>query len=95
MIAAHNNAGPRTGKLGLVLVALLVLTAITVTASIFDFGPLNIAVALFIASIKATLVLFFFMDLRSAGRGVMISFTGTILTLALLIGFLFFDVAFR
>jgi cytochrome c oxidase subunit IV len=46
------------------LVALLVLTLITVGASYVDFGSGNIVIALFIATIKASIVALFFMHLR-------------------------------
>jgi cytochrome c oxidase subunit 4 len=46
------------------LIALLVLTAITVGASYIDFGSGNVVIALFIATIKATIVALFFMHLR-------------------------------
>src|SRR5271155_3214691 len=46
------------------LLALLVLTGITVGASYIDFGSGNVVIALFIASIKAILVALFFMHLR-------------------------------
>jgi cytochrome c oxidase subunit IV len=46
------------------LVALLILTAITVGASYIDFGSGNIVIALFIATIKASIVALFFMHLR-------------------------------
>jgi cytochrome c oxidase subunit 4 len=46
------------------LVALLILTAITVGASYIDFGAGNVVIALFIATIKATIVALFFMHLR-------------------------------
>jgi cytochrome c oxidase subunit 4 len=46
------------------LIALLILTVITVGASYIDFGSGNIVIALFIASIKASLVALFFMHLR-------------------------------
>src|ERR1700761_8455198 len=46
------------------LVALLFLTIVTVGASHIDFGSGNIVIALFIATIKATLVALFFMHLR-------------------------------
>jgi cytochrome c oxidase subunit 4 len=45
-------------------VGLLILTIITVWIAKFDFGGFNIAVALFIAGIKASLVVLFFMHLR-------------------------------
>ncbi len=46
------------------LVALLILTAITVAASYADFGSGNVVIALFIATIKASIVALFFMHLR-------------------------------
>lgn len=47
-------------------IALLILTIITVLASYINFGSLfiNIVIALIIATIKATLVLLFFMHLK-------------------------------
>lgn len=47
-----------------VLVALLFLTVITVAVAQVDFGALNTFVAMFIASIKAGLVLAYFMHLK-------------------------------
>jgi cytochrome c oxidase subunit IV len=45
------------------LVALLILTAITVGASYINFGSCNIVIALTIATIKATIVALIFMHL--------------------------------
>ena len=47
-----------------ILAALVVLTVITVAASRVDFGHLNTVIALAIASVKATLVLGYFMHLK-------------------------------
>jgi cytochrome c oxidase subunit IV len=47
-----------------VFAALVVLTAITVAVSYFDFGSLNLVVALGVATIKASLVALWFMHLR-------------------------------
>jgi cytochrome c oxidase subunit 4 len=47
-----------------VFVALLVLTYITVAATLFDLGSLNIWIALGIASIKGAMVVLYFMHLR-------------------------------
>jgi cytochrome c oxidase subunit IV len=47
-----------------VFAALIVLTAITVAVSYFDFGPFNLMVALGVATIKAALVALWFMHLR-------------------------------
>ncbi len=46
------------------LLALLFLTIVTVGASYIDFGSGNVVIALFIATIKASLVALFFMHLR-------------------------------
>ena len=43
---------------------MLILTVITVGAAYIDFGSGNVVIALFIATIKATLVALFFMHLR-------------------------------
>jgi cytochrome c oxidase subunit 4 len=44
--------------------ALMVLTAVTVAVSYFDFGVLNLLVAIGVATVKAGLVAMFFMHLR-------------------------------
>jgi cytochrome c oxidase subunit 4 len=46
---------------------LIVLTAITVAVSYFDYGALNLTVALGVATIKAALVALWFMHLRYDG----------------------------
>ncbi|HEY0511958.1 MAG TPA: cytochrome C oxidase subunit IV family protein [Thermoanaerobaculia bacterium] len=51
-----------------VFVALLIGTGLTVAASYFNFGVFNNFIAMTIAVIKASLVLFFFMDLRHSTR---------------------------
>ena len=50
-----------------VFLALGVLTVLTVAAAGYDFGPLNLIVALGIAVTKATLVVLYFMHARYAG----------------------------
>lgn len=81
--------------LALVCAALLCLTALTVAVSRVNIGSLKIATALSIASVKATLVLLFFMDVRRAGRAVPIAFVAAVIILALLIILIFFDIAYR
>jgi len=44
--------------------ALMVLTAVTVGVSYFDFGSLNLLVAVGVATIKASVVALYFMHLR-------------------------------
>ncbi len=50
-----------------VFLALVALTVTTVVAASYDFGPLNVIVALGIAITKATLVVLYFMHARYAG----------------------------
>jgi cytochrome c oxidase subunit 4 len=79
----------------LVLGCLLVLTGITVGASYVDLGSFNVWMALTIASVKASLVLMFFMHLKYESRILTLSFLSTIGFLAIMIGFTFWDIAFR
>src|SRR3989454_11772572 len=52
-----------------IFLALMVGTTLTVIAAFYDFpGPLNAVVALTIATIKATLVVLYFMHVRYSGR---------------------------
>lgn len=44
--------------------ALMVLTGVTVAAAFIELGPLNFPVALGIATLKATLVVLFFMHVK-------------------------------
>jgi cytochrome c oxidase subunit 4 len=78
-----------------VLGGLLVLTGITILASHFKLGALSVWLALFIASTKASLVLLFFMHLKGEGRAVAVTFLITIALVAVTIGFMFWDVAYR
>jgi cytochrome c oxidase subunit 4 len=49
-------------------IGLLVLTAVTVKAAFIDLGPWNPVVALFIATVKATLVVLYFMHVKGASE---------------------------
>ncbi|HKC01660.1 MAG TPA: cytochrome C oxidase subunit IV family protein [Terriglobales bacterium] len=49
-------------------IGLLVLTATTVGAAFVNLGPLNPVIALLIATIKATLVVLFFMHVKGASE---------------------------
>lgn len=51
-----------------VWITLLILTFVTYKAAFIELGPFNSAVALIIATIKATLVALFFMHVYHAGE---------------------------
>lgn len=82
-------------QLGIILAILLVLTGITVGVSYVDLGFFNVPVALGIACTKVTFVLLFFMHLKYEGPLINISFMSTVTFLIIMIGFTFWDVAFR
>jgi cytochrome c oxidase subunit 4 len=76
-------------------ITLLVLTAITVTASFIDFGVFNITIALAIASVKALLVAFFFMHLFWDNKLYLIIFSVSLLFLTIFLTFTMFDTTTR
>jgi len=71
--------------------ALLVLTAVTIWASLQDYGEWNIVVALTIASVKALLVAFFFMHLFYDNKFYFFVFILGVLFLVIFIGFTMID----
>ncbi|MBF0234040.1 MAG: cytochrome C oxidase subunit IV family protein [Desulfamplus sp.] len=83
------------GKLFGVLAILLAMTAFTIFIARIDMGGANIWVAIIVASVKSSFVLLFFMHLKYESMLVKASFLSTIGFLAILIGFMFWDVAFR
>lgn len=69
-----------------VFATLLVLTGVTVLVAQYDFGSLNVIVAVLIASIKAGLVATFFMHLKFEGKTVLMYAFYPLVILFLLIG---------
>jgi cytochrome c oxidase subunit 4 len=71
---------------------LLVLTLVTVLATEIDFGAnINLAIAMAIAVLKATLVILFFMHLKYDRLFHSVVFVGAILAGALFVGFTLMD----
>jgi len=62
----------------LIFAALCVLTGVTVLVTGFDFGPLNLVVALGVAVTKASLVVLYFMHARYSPK-----LTGVVIAAAL------------
>jgi cytochrome c oxidase subunit IV len=63
----HDSSTEHISSIGssvAIWLTLLVFTGITVGAAYIDLGPFNIIVALTIATIKATLVVLFFMHVK-------------------------------
>ena len=78
-----------------VLFALLAFTALTVAVAQMDFGVLNTVIALGIATIKATLVLLFFMHLKYDNKMFLVIFLTGVFFLIVLFLFCEFDLITR
>lgn len=91
--AAHEPVG--YGTYFLTWFALLVLTAITVTAAGMHFGNASVLVALVIAMIKASIVLYLFMHLKYESRMFKRLLLVVIVIMTINIGLTFTDTLFR
>src|SRR3989338_7939150 len=70
----------------LVWAALLVLTVLTVSVSYYNFGVMNIVVAMGVATVKGTLVCLYFMHLKYVNRVNQVVFISAFVFLAIFIG---------
>ncbi|MCB2212802.1 cytochrome C oxidase subunit IV family protein [bacterium] len=75
--------------------ALFVLTIITVAVAQYDFGSMNIIVAMAVAALKASLVALFFMHLKYDNKLYASFFVGSLVFLATFIVFTMFDTETR
>lgn len=94
----HSHAEPHVVPIALfskVLVALLILTGITVWVAQINFGIFNIVVAMVIASIKASLVILFFMHGKYESKILWVYILLPFVLLAIMIGGVFIDNPFR
>jgi caa(3)-type oxidase subunit IV len=73
----------------------LVLTGVTFLVSFADLGAASLTVAMFVAVIKASLVVGYFMHLKYDDRFHLFIFLGTIIFVGLFFGFTLFDLASR
>ncbi len=78
-----------------VWVALLALTGITIGAARLELGVWSMAANLLIASIKACLVLWFFMHLKYETKFFKLLFLVPIATITVIIWLTFYDVLYR
>lgn len=92
-LTKHHDPG--YGLFIAVWAALMVLTAVTVEVSTIHLGFLNVVAAMAIASVKASLVVFFFMHLKYENRTLKTMVLVAFVILAIFIGFTFFDTANR
>ncbi len=74
-----------------VWVILMVLTFITVAATWVDLGPLNIWIAMFIAFVKGTLVVLYFMHMKQNKPFIAYSFTFSLAFVAFFLAMVMLD----
>jgi cytochrome c oxidase subunit 4 len=94
MSEEHAHIVPYKTFMGIWIV-LLILTGITVWVAQYNLGPLNIWVALGIATLKSSLVVAVFMHMKYESRLFKISLLSALAILAIFIGLTFFDVLYR
>ena len=82
-------------KLVAVWLTLLILTVATIAITRADLGAAKVWAALGIASLKSGLVIAFFMHMKYETRLFRIILFVALVTLAIFIGFTFFDVLYR
>lgn len=94
-MSSHSSSSPLKMYF-VVFFALLVGTGITVFAATLDLGPFNAPVALAIATVKATLVVLFFMHVWDASEKLTkLVVIGALFFLFLLLGLTMADYATR
>ena len=74
-----------------VVLALMVLTATTVAVAFLNLGMMNNVLALGIATVKATLVLLYFMHVRHSSSLTKVAIAGGVVFFALLVAFTLSD----
>lgn len=91
----EDNTRVPYSKYLMVWFALVLLTGITITVAGLQVGGWSVFAAIFIAAIKGTLVLFYFMHLRYESGLFKVAVTVAMLTLAVIMVLTFADVSFR
>lgn len=91
----HTNHIVQPGTYIAIILTLLFLTALTVAAAYVNLGPFNIVVALVIATIKATLVVLFFMHAKFSPKRTQLVIVAGIFWLIILLFMTLSDYATR
>lgn len=78
-----------------VLAGLIILTLVSVSVTRISLGTLTVSIALFIATIKSSLVLTIFMHLKFDDKMFAVMVSGVILLITLVIFITFLDYIYR
>jgi len=79
----------------MVLLALLLLTAISVFITRFELGPFNTLAAMLVAGTKAAIVLAWFMHLKFESRLFIVMVSAVVVLFLLVLFVTFFDYSYR
>ncbi|MCB9568096.1 MAG: cytochrome C oxidase subunit IV family protein [Myxococcales bacterium] len=90
----HHHVSP-VRHYQVVLGALFVLTGLTYAVSFASLGPASLPVAMLVATIKASLVVGYFMHLKYDDRYNLFVFLGTLIFIGIFFGFTLFDLESR
>jgi cytochrome c oxidase subunit 4 len=74
-----------------IFLSLMVLTGVTVGAAYVDFGAFNFAIAMLIASFKASLVVWYFMHVKDQSHLTKLTLATGLFFLAILLGMMLID----
>lgn len=95
----HDNSAPHHvtpfGVYAKVFGSLICLTITTVAVSYMDFGSMNILIAMLIATMKALLVILFFMGLKYEGQENNVAFFCSFVFLSIFVGLTSSDLFYR
>ena len=75
--------------------ALLLLTVVTVAVAQFDFGAMNIVIAMAVAVAKASLVAAIFMGLKWDKKINLVFFVSSLIFLGIFLGYALLDINYR
>lgn len=89
---SHHHVSPMVMYVG-VFVALLFLTVLTYAVSFANLGPMSLLVAMAVATVKASLVIAFFMHLAFEDRFYLFIFLAAFVGIAIFFGFTLFDIS--
>jgi cytochrome c oxidase subunit 4 len=89
-VESHHHVSPKALYVA-VFSALLVLTAVTYLVSYANLGPASLPVAMLVASMKASLVIAFFMHLKYEDRTFAFMFATALLFVSIFFTFILYD----
>lgn len=95
MIERDHNPPLSYGSFVMIWLGLIILTGLTITATAMNLGNFSLVAAVLIASAKASLVVFIFMNLKDEPLIFRLMLGVALVTLASIMVLTFFDTSYR